>query len=244
MLKNAWYEDWFASPYYPLLYAHRDEKEAEIFLRHLITFLKPISGARIWDLACGNGRHARFLSQQGYHVTGTDLSEPFIAYAQQHALPGQAFLRQDMRSAAPGLNFDYVFNLFTAFGYFDDAADDEKVICQVHTGLKPGGIMVLDYLNLITARQNLVSFEEKVIQNIHFTLRRSIHNGRLYKEIEVVSEGHSHRYEESVKVLYLADFQNLFQSAGFKIIATWGDYQGVEFHADTSPRLIIFAEKI
>jgi SAM-dependent methyltransferase len=244
MIKSAWYEDWFKSPYYPMLYAHRDEQEAEVFLQYLLDFLVPSKGAKIWDLACGNGRHSRYLAHKGFEVIGTDLSLPFIEYAQRYALPGQTFIRQDMRDAPPGNDFDYVLNLFTAFGYFDLPEDDLRVLEQIHCGLKPGGTLVLDYLNLATALERLVEYEEKTLNNVHFTLRRSIRNQRIHKEIEVRDGQFFHRYEESVKIIDFTDFQQLFTLAGFRIVHTWGNYHGEAFDPAHSQRLILFAEKI
>ena len=244
MIKSAWYEDWFKSPYYPLLYAHRDEQEAEIFLQHLLDFLKPKPGSKIWDLACGNGRHSRYLANRGFQVTGTDLSEPFIEYAQKHAVSGQIFFRQDMRDAPPRNDFDIVLNLFTAFGYFDSTDDDALVLHQVHRGLKPGGMLILDYLNLTTAIKSLVEYEEKTLNAIHFTIRRSIQNQRIHKDIQVQDGQIRHRFEESVKILYLEDFQSLLAYAGFRILFTWGNYAADTYDHAKSQRLILFAEKI
>ena len=35
-----WFENWFDSPYYHILYKNRDKKEAEIFIDNLISHLK------------------------------------------------------------------------------------------------------------------------------------------------------------------------------------------------------------
>ncbi|NQX98132.1 MAG: hypothetical protein HRT73_09675, partial [Flavobacteriales bacterium] len=45
MKKNSenseWFEDWFDSPYYHILYKNRDDKEAKDFISNLINYLKP-----------------------------------------------------------------------------------------------------------------------------------------------------------------------------------------------------------
>jgi len=60
---NEWFKSWFDSDYYHILYAHRDEKEAEVFLSNLIQKLKIKQGSSILDLGCGRGRHARLLKK-------------------------------------------------------------------------------------------------------------------------------------------------------------------------------------
>ncbi|HET6992715.1 MAG TPA: methyltransferase domain-containing protein, partial [Bacteroidia bacterium] len=72
---NCWFESWFDSPYYHLLYGNRDEKEAENFIEVLARFLKAPKGSRALDLACGKGRHSVALYKNGFEVTGIDLSE-------------------------------------------------------------------------------------------------------------------------------------------------------------------------
>ena len=54
-------------------------------MHNLPTALSLHADSHIMDLACGRGRHALFLSEQGYDVTGIDLSPNSIAYAQQEA---------------------------------------------------------------------------------------------------------------------------------------------------------------
>src|SRR5688572_6448534 len=94
----AWFKDWFNSPYYHLLYGKRDEKEAEMFIHHLIEYLDPARGSKMLDLACGKGRHARILSESGFDVTGLDLSENSIAEAQKYASESLRFAVHDMRT--------------------------------------------------------------------------------------------------------------------------------------------------
>ena len=78
--KKEWFESWFDSPYYHILYKDRDEKEASLFLDNLIRFLNPGPGAKILDVACGKGRHSIHLHNKGFGVTGFDLSRESIEY--------------------------------------------------------------------------------------------------------------------------------------------------------------------
>ena len=80
---KEWFETWFDSPYYHILYKDRDDKEAELFLDKLIAFLSPVPDSRILDVACGKGRHSIYLNKKGYKVTGYDLSEESISYDKQ-----------------------------------------------------------------------------------------------------------------------------------------------------------------
>ncbi|MFB6258319.1 MAG: cyclopropane-fatty-acyl-phospholipid synthase family protein, partial [Flavobacteriales bacterium] len=71
--EKGWYETWFDSPYYHILYKDRDEEEAAFFVDRLMERLRAEKGDRILDLACGKGRHAVQLHRKGFDVTGVDL---------------------------------------------------------------------------------------------------------------------------------------------------------------------------
>ena len=58
MNESSWFESWFNSPYYHLLYRDRDESEARPFIECLTQHLQLPPRARVLDLACGKGRHS------------------------------------------------------------------------------------------------------------------------------------------------------------------------------------------
>jgi SAM-dependent methyltransferase len=82
------------------------------------------------------------------------------------------FYRQDMRIPFGKNAFDYVFNFFTSFGYFNDPDDDNKVVRNISTALKPGGLLVMDYINAVYAERRLTASEEKEIDGIVYHIRR------------------------------------------------------------------------
>ena len=79
--KTEWFEHWFDTSYYHLLYDHRNDEEAEFFMKNLLDHLDLQPGNRILDLPCGKGRHAVFLHSQGFDVVGADISENSIKEA-------------------------------------------------------------------------------------------------------------------------------------------------------------------
>src|SRR5262249_31310442 len=128
----------------------------------LIAWLQPASGSSILDLGCGSGRHSRYLASMGFDVTGLDLSAESINQARKAERSNLHFNRQDMRQPFGTGAFHYVFNLFTSFGYFEDPAENLTVIQNVARSLKPGGHLVLDYMNAIHIESRLTA--EEVIE--------------------------------------------------------------------------------
>ncbi len=78
---SEWFEDWFNTKYYHILYENRNDDEAQSFIQRLLKELSLSKNSRVLDLACGQGRHSRFLNRLGYDVVGTDLSDQSIAHA-------------------------------------------------------------------------------------------------------------------------------------------------------------------
>lgn len=241
--KNNWYETWFNTPYYHTLYCNRNTNEAEDFIKNVITFLKPEANSKFWDLACGKGRHSLTLSEMGFSVTGTDLSEENIKYASKFENEHLHFYRLDMRSPFRINYFDYVFNLFTSFGYFEKKSDDLKVFRSVYNSLKPGGKFLFDYINGKKALTKLIKEEEKSINGIHFRIQREFNNGRVNKRIEVTDGDQKMTYNESVKLFTPEELKSYAQVAGFNFIRVFGNYQLNDFDENTSDRLILLFEK-
>lgn len=239
-----WFEDWFNSAYYHLLYSHRDEEEANQFMQNLLLELSPSPKSRILDLACGKGRHAQFIATKGYDVIGIDLSENSIQEALLKSAANLQFFEHDMRFPFRINYFDYVFNLFTSFGYFNNQRDEINTIKSIALDLKPDGMVVIDFFNASKVIQMTAKCsEQKVINGIEFEWKKSIVDKSVIKEIDVNDAGIIHHYKEQVRLLALADFENYFAKAGLKLVATYGDYQLSPFDVNTSERLIMLAQK-
>ncbi|MDP1974032.1 MAG: methyltransferase domain-containing protein, partial [Sediminibacterium sp.] len=148
MADKAWFKDWFNSPYYHLLYQHRDENEAEQFIATLIKHLAPTKGATMLDIACGKGRHSMALAEMGFDVTGIDLSEVSISEAKAGETDRLHFYQHDMRRGFRINYFDFAFNFFTSFGYFKTRREHDNAIRMMADSIKPGGVLVIDYLNV------------------------------------------------------------------------------------------------
>jgi SAM-dependent methyltransferase len=146
-----WYERFFEDDWLRVALATPEEAadKAVGFLDH---HLGVDRGARILDLACGHGRHTIRLAKLGYRVTGVDLSATSLELARARAAEAGVdvdFRQGDMREIDFDAEFDAVVNLFTSFGYFDDEADDRRVLERVARSLKPGGVFVIDVISLL-----------------------------------------------------------------------------------------------
>lgn len=238
-----WFECWFDSPYYYILYKNRDFSEAELFIDNLIQLLQPSKESRFLDLACGKGRHAIYLNKKGFDVTGIDLSEKSIVCAKTSENEKLHFYTHDMRKLFRTNYFDVVLNLFTSFGYFEKQRDDNAVINSAGKALKPGGLFVLDFMNSKKATSNLSCEETKTIEGIEFKIHKTFENNFIVKQIDFTDKGKKYHFEERVKALTLSDFEKYFEANKLKIVHLRGNYGLEEFDEKSSDRLIIVARK-
>ena len=249
MPQKEWFATWFDSPYYHLLYQHRDDNEAQLFLKHLIDKLALASNAKVLDLACGKGRHSITLAQKGFTVVGADLAANSIAAAEQNrialALENLNFVVHDMRIPLKGQQFDAIFNLFTSFGYFDTLEENQAVCKSIAQMLNAEGLLVIDFLNAHKVCKNLKPSEAISRDGAQFNIERWHDQKHIFKQIEVLDTIQNTvvgTFTERVQALSLANFEDLL-SPYFEIQATYGSYALNSFNEQDSDRLIIIAKK-
>jgi len=242
-LKKEWFEEWFDSPYYHLIYKHRDDFEAAEFLNKVAALLNIAPQAKVLDLACGKGRHAIHLSKLGLDVIGLDLSQKNIANAHVMSNEKLHFYVHDMRNMFRSNYFDFIFNLFTSFGYFKNNSDDLRVLQNVNKSLVKGGNFIFDFLNIEHIKHLKETIEEREEEGIHFKIRKHIRQGSVIKSISFQHLGVDYEFEEQVKLIDQETFKTYFKKADLEIIHTFGDYNLNPFEMKHSDRLIIIARK-
>lgn len=238
-----WFESWFDTPYYHLLYNNRDYTEAENFITKLTQELQLPESSKIIDLACGKGRHSVFLNKLGYNVLGLDLSQQSIEFDKQFENENLAFKVHDMRNPIDSEPVNAVFNLFTSFGYFDNETDDRNVFKSVYNALQPEGFFVLDYLNEEYVTRNLVPETTINREGIDFHISKKIEDRHIIKDIRFEIDGESKHFFEKVKLHTLETIENYASECGFERIKIWGDYQLNDFQKEISPRCINLFKK-
>jgi len=235
-----WFEEWFGEDYLDI-YQHRDDTEAERAIELIATNLAGRKIDLVLDLACGAGRHTRVLRERWWTV-GLDLSMPLLRIARKES-PDGPYVRADMRELPfSDESFDMVVNLFTSFGYFEDDSEHVRVLACVAAAMKPGGTLVIDFLNASQVRRDLVPYDERVANGITIEQRRVISPDNRFVEKTIRLRERGREYIERVRLLSPRDLQGMLVSAGFKVAKLFGDYGGGDWGED-SPRTILFASR-
>lgn len=207
----------------------------------------------ILDLCCGQGRHSIKLANMGYSVIGLDSSKALLDMAKSESLKNSArrllwFVEGDMRSLPIRDNTcDAVINLFTSFGFFDDA-ENIGVLRAIADVLKPGGKLLLDYWNPYIAVQldgtrnwwwvteNLLTLAE---------VRCDFPSGRL-QDIRTLINIEKSSMENAVRNLRLytlPELEKMLTSVGLRISKIYGDIDERDYDSETR-RLITVSEKV
>jgi SAM-dependent methyltransferase len=242
-MKEQWFESWFDSPWYPLLYDHRSEEEAADFINSLIPLLELRPGSECLDAGCGSGRHAGILANHSLRVTGIDLSPESIRRATEKYGHKADFQVWDMRKLFRPNHFDAIFNLFSSFGYFRSEEENQNMLFTLSQSLKPGGVFVMDYLNAGFVVAGLKSRELINKNGIQFQIRRRLEDGAVIKTISFLADGADHEYEEYVKLYHRAKVTEMLAECGLRVSHCFGDYRLSEFHPIKSPRLLLICRK-
>lgn len=154
-MSNDYSEQWFDT-FLSSMPPEQTAREIAFLARNLF---QP-AYATVLDLCCGMGRHARALSQLGYHVTGVDTN-PYALEEARRADARTRYVLGDMRTPdALGETFDAVLILWQSFGNFDEATNESNVR-RIAAVLNPRGRFVLDIYNryFYDARQGELTLE-------------------------------------------------------------------------------------
>ena len=232
--------NWFNSDYYHILYKNRDNKEAEFFINNLIKKLKIKKKSKILDLACGVGRHSFYLNKKGMNVIGIDNSENNIKKAKKFENKFLKFKKKEMTEDY-GQEFDFIFNLFTSFGYINEK-HNLNTFKSINNSLINHGILVIDYLNVFKLKEELVEKETKKIGNIIFNIKRSFKDNFIVKKIKIKDNNEIFYFEERVMELTKNDFQDYLKKFNFEILDVYGNYNLEKYHKN-SERLIMIIKK-
>lgn len=238
-MDRPWYESAFCGPYLQV-YAHRSPQQAEAQVRAMLACgLLPSTG-RVLDIACGAGRHLHAMRRVGLDARGLDYSQDLLRAG---SLAGLA-VRADMRVLPfADAAFDWACSLFTSFGYFESAAQDQRMFAQAARVLRPGGSLVLDHINPVVTLRELKAHtvDETAGRRLVQSRRYDSTAGLLVKDVEFTYEGKTQCWQERVRLYEPTELQDLLRGAGFARFARYGDLDGRPWLPEESPRQVVRA---
>ena len=213
----------------------------------LVELLHLQPGAKVLDLCCGIGRHSLELARRGYQTTGFDRTASYLKQARQAAQAAGLtvdLVQGDIRRFCALEEFDAVVNLYTSFGYFEDANDDKRVLLNAYASLKRGGKLLVEMMGKeVLARifqprdwhersGSLFLRETKVTQNWSWAENRWV----LFENGERKEFTFGHRIYSAVELT------DLLKRCGFAEVKVFGSLAGAPYDHQAQ-RLVTVAVK-
>jgi len=121
----------------------------------------------VLDIGCGYGRHSKTLTEQGFRVTGIDISKRAIEIAKLKS-PDSIYLVNDIRTFESDVAFDAAYAHNSTMAYFTDETDFYSVLSNIHGLIRTGGLFVFDYFYPI----NLLK-QDKYETKLHQTKKQN-----------------------------------------------------------------------
>ena len=246
--KTRWYEnDLFWETFRAELFSAERLSATPQEVDQLVELLQLQPRAKVLDLCCGVGRHSLELARRGYAVTGFDRMASFLeqarAAAQAEGL-GVDFVQGDIRRFCALEEFDVVVNLYTSFGYFEDADDDKRVLLNAYASLKRGGKLLVEMMG------------KEVLARIFQPRDWHERNGSLFlREVEVAQDwswienrwvlfenGERKEFTFGHRVYSAVELTSLLKRCGFVQVEVFGSLAGAPYDHQAQ-RLVAVAVK-
>lgn len=120
------------------------KKIDEIEKEAVAGFLSQVPKQHILELGCGTGHWSEFLSELGYIITATDISDAMLEVAKQKNLTNVSFQKADAEHLPFG---NETFGTVVSITMLEFTANPDNVIREIYRILKPGGVFILGCLN-------------------------------------------------------------------------------------------------
>lgn len=136
--------------YYDIFYKNKRYKKEILYLQQLFKKYRKTQTRTVLDVGCGTASHMIPLIENGYRVTGVDVSSQMLKIAAQklHRAGFKADLIQDSSQAFTiNRKFDAVVCLFSVINYAAANGDILRTLKNISTHMKKGSIFIVDFWN-------------------------------------------------------------------------------------------------
>lgn len=246
-MRNWHQDDEFWQIIAPFFFEDRRWKEAPVEVDRIIPLLSLSPGASVLDLCCGPGRHALELARRGYRVTGVDRTAAYLKKAKEKAdQEGLTveFVQDDMRDFCRPGSFDGALLMFTSFGYFEDAAENLRVLANVCRSLRDTGSLLIDLMGKEVLARIHCERDWRERDGVLLLEERKITNDWSRMENRwIVQQGHKRlEYKVTFCLYSAAELSKLLKESGFGSVDIYGDLEGAPYD-QAAKRLIAVARK-
>lgn len=247
MADPAWHDDdefWRLAE--PVLFSPERLAGTVSEVEGVLALLGVARGARLLDQCTGTGRHALELARRGFAVTGVDRTARYLERARAAARDRgvelelvEADAREFVRPGA----FDGAMNLFTSFGFFDDAGN-LAVAKSLAASLRPGARAVIDVNGKETLARVFQPRGWAESEGVLLLEDRKIVPGYSHVETRwiLVRDGQRRDFTLRLRLYSGLELRDVLLAAGFSQVDLYGSFTGAPYDQDAK-RLIAVAQK-
>ncbi len=221
--------------------AAREKAEGQVEELERLLGMEP--GMRVLDLCCGPGRHSLPLARLGYRVLGVDRTVRYLEEARERADEEGLDLdlaHADMREFVEPGGFDVAINMLTSFGYFEDPAEDTRIVGHLFESLVPGGRVLFDTMGKEIVARIFERREWRERDGDFYLYERRILDDWSWIENRWIRIDVDERHEYTVgHRLYSAlEFKRLLSDGGFADVKAYGGLDGRPYDHEAE-RLVV-----
>ncbi len=120
--------------------------ESEAWIADLVKVLERygLTGRRLLDVGCGTGTSFLPMLEQGWEVTGCDISAAMLALAREKAGDPVRLAVADMLDLPKFGEFDLIWALDDAINYLLSPGELEQALAGMRANLAPSGLLLFD----------------------------------------------------------------------------------------------------
>ncbi len=218
------------------------------------------TGSPLLDAMCGSGRLLIPLAEQGYEITGCDLSPAMLRLAQDYATSSGVAARVTLRHTdlchadLPAHHFSMAFVAINSFLHLTSTREQLAALRTLHSALQPDGILLLDLLNpdpVTIAHDDNRLLVDKVFelegqQVLKLVASASDPASQISQMTYLYDVQHAdngvvrHTLQFDLRWLHRYELEHLLYRTGFMLRAVYGSYDLDDYNS-TSERMIALA---
>jgi len=211
----------------PEVFVPSNEEDAKKEIPVIVNLFKKYGKVRsVLDVGCGMGRHAFFLSKEGYKCEGVELHPKMVEYAKQH-YSGVTYKVNSMQNINYKNKFDALICIFSIIVFNKSNEEAIKTFKSFFKALKKNGILIVETFNCISWLANnsfRTHFEdinkeknEKTIVNEWInTNNQSYVSERTYLRLNDNKKLGS--FTKESRMFFPLELKFFLQQAGFKVL--------------------------
>lgn len=218
------------------------------FIAETVEFISTIAPVenykKIIDLGCGPGLYSHKLAYRGYDVVGVDFNKTSIDYAVEEAKKSDLAIDyrvEDITNIKIENEFDIALLIYQIYSVFSPE-NRKKILDNIYSGLKPGGLVLLDVLSEVSYdnfQQNFMwgipkkssPFSSRKHLMLHAAMKYPNHV-TLAKTVLVFGDGEIVNYNYWNQHFSIESFEKEVNEAGFTLEKVYADVNGGDYSSD------------